>query len=220
MTHKLLNRQLKKAARNTPDGSIDWDVFCSLVDASYNDFDKERRISNRSQEIMEEEINQLMLTDVLTQLPNRRAFEKRMEKAAANRRRGENSIVFAIGDIDKFKSINDSFGHAVGDDVLAKVAKTLQESTRDSDFLARWGGEEFALLCPMPRKDILPFFKRLGSDIRNLTIESINRPVTISFGVTILDPNRAQEEIFIAADRALYEAKNQGRDRAILDEAC
>lgn len=155
-------------------------------------------------------------TDPLTALANRRKFLWRgAEDLREARRRGEPLAVILL-DIDRFKAVNDSHGHAAGDAVLRLVAGAVERGLRDGDALARLGGEEFAILLP---RTALPDALRVAEMLR-ATIAALPMPaldgatVTASFGVTVHDQSDGRFEALLErADRALYDAKRAGRDR-------
>lgn len=123
------------------------------------------------------------------------------------------SVIFL--DIDHFKSINDTFGHAVGDIVLSSVARLLQQETYSGEVVARYGGEEFVLLCPgTDLKAAVRKADRLRNAIERLRIEALpRRNVTSSFGAASVFPNESMKSVFERADGALYRAKQEGRNR-------
>lgn len=151
-------------------------------------------------------------TDALTGLPNRRALMERLLLHAAEARRGR-PYAIVMADLDKFKSINDTFGHAEGDKVLAGTAKALRDTLRETDLVARYGGEEFCVV-------LLDVDPARASGIAEKLREAVRRvqgprPLTISLGVATtaaLGP-KPPELLICAADKALYRAKENGRNR-------
>jgi diguanylate cyclase (GGDEF)-like protein len=159
----------------------------------------------------EEELARRAVTDQLTGLPNRRAFDERLALLIAEGGRGR-QFALVVADIDHFKRVNDTHGHAVGDAVLAHVGKLLQRSVRCTDFVARFGGEEFCVLFSDVDEALAV---RLADQLRaSLADERCSVPVTISLGVCANRPHERVEPkaLLQAADRALYAAKNQGRN--------
>ena len=154
--------------------------------------------------------------DALTGLPNRNAYNQRLKDEIARYKRYGTPLTMAIWDIDYFKIINDTFGHKAGDKVLALTANQLQESTRDTDFISRFGGEEFVML--LPNTDITLALS-LAEDLRELIANTgFNAngkavPIRVSCGLTELTAEDTEDSFFERADKALYEAKNQGRNR-------
>jgi diguanylate cyclase (GGDEF)-like protein len=155
-------------------------------------------------------------TDPLTALANRRKFLWHgAQDLREARRRGEPLAVILL-DIDRFKAVNDSFGHAAGDAVLRLVAGAVARGLRDGDALARLGGEEFAILLPRtPLPDALRLAETLRATIAALPMPALDgATVTASFGVTVHDQSDGHFEVLLErADRALYDAKRAGRDR-------
>lgn len=163
--------------------------------------------------------------DPLTNLFNRRGLLARLqlEHHRAERYRDQ-PYVFAMLDVDHFKSINDRFGHAVGDTVLQRIAQCLAATCRDIDTPARWGGEEFALLMPGTSvEDARQPLERIRAAIAALPImdNGVAVRLTVSIGVAAVssDPDADALAIIEHADRALYCAKRDGRDRLIVDIA-
>ena len=155
-------------------------------------------------------------TDALTRLYNRRHFENNFEREFARSKRYGSPLSVAIIDIDFFKKINDTYGHLCGDYVLKEVAYKMVNNFRQTDFVFRYGGEEFAVILtetPLPNAEIP--LERLRSQIENSTFlfngEKIN--VTVSVGVCSNVDCENAWEMFEKADKVLYEAKNSGRNR-------
>ncbi len=163
----------------------------------------------------EAELARLAVTDTLTGVPNRRAFDERFALLVAEGGRGR-SFALALADVDHFKEVNDTHGHAMGDEVLVRVARTLQGSVRKTDFVARFGGEEFCVLfSDVDESQAL----RLTNNLRcQLGTEHCPVPVTVSFGICANRPGERTDTsaLLRAADRALYAAKHEGRNRVIV----
>ena len=159
------------------------------------------------------------LHDTLTGLFNRNAYNQRLKDEIARYRRYLSPLTLVIWDIDHFKNINDTFGHKSGDRVLALTAKQLQEHTRDTDFIARFGGEEFVMLLPNTNKDSGLFLAEQLRELIQTTGFNANGqavPVTISCGLTQFLDDDTEDNFFERADKALYEAKNSGRNRCVM----
>lgn len=151
--------------------------------------------------------------DYLTDTYNRRGFEARLEVACAAGKRYQRPLSLIFLDLDYFKSINDRFGHAVGDNVLREVAQTLFAEIRETDSLSRWGGEEFGVLAPeTPQEEALALAERLRSAIASHSYPSVGK-VTASFGVVQFNGQESQSDFMRRADEALYKAKVCGRNR-------
>jgi diguanylate cyclase len=158
----------------------------------------------------------LATMDALTKVPNRLAYEKRMEEELQRFKRFKQPVCVAVWDVDHFKKVNDTFGHRAGDRVLAAVAESLSSRLRSTDFLARYGGEEFVmLLCGTPIDAALKVMDGMRESISQLKLHFRGTPlsVTISSGVSILNLNDSAASVFERADQALYKAKEAGRNR-------
>src|SRR5690606_7245130 len=154
--------------------------------------------------------------DALTGLPNRRQFEETLARDLALAERGAHPLCLALLDIDHFKRINDTFSHAVGDQVLREVGQLLESQRRGSDLVARLGGEEFALLMPDTLLEEAQLAcERLQARIRGHSpwagLDDLE--VTFSLGLVALRPGESREDLYRRADAALYRAKGAGRDR-------
>jgi diguanylate cyclase (GGDEF)-like protein len=156
------------------------------------------------------------LTDPLTGCANRRAFSLRVSEELAHSARSGEPLSLVLTDIDRFKSVNDTHGHAVGDLVIRRLADVLREGVRTSDVVARLGGEEFCVLLRGADAAVAErLAERLGHALRSRPVETDGGfvRVTASFGVAAAERGEAWEALFSRADRALYEAKTAGRDR-------
>lgn len=175
---------------------------------------RELSLSHRQQQL-------LALTDQLTELPNRRAAMDALDKAWNLSIRKQTPFSLLFLDIDHFKTINDSFGHDIGDEVLKAVAKILKQSTRIEDTVARVGGEEFFLISPnLPIREALIAAERLRLKIEmtNFILGETNLNLTISIGIAIIEKTmQSREDLMISADQALYAAKNNGRNSIALN---
>jgi diguanylate cyclase (GGDEF)-like protein len=158
-------------------------------------------------------------TDDLTGIANRRAFVEQGRAAVEQARRYGRPLSLVMFDIDHFKKINDTHGHAAGDDVLVAVAATLRRAARASDTPGRLGGEEFAVLLPETEAaEADAFAERLRRDMAAMKVTSDDHVIslTCSFGVAECGPNAGQLDTLLgAADDALYKAKAAGRDRVV-----
>jgi diguanylate cyclase (GGDEF)-like protein len=156
-------------------------------------------------------------TDSLTKLLNRRAMQELISEVAKVLRVQAKGCCFATLDIDHFKQINDRFGHDVGDEVLAKVSEMLRKQARSDEAVARWGGEEFLLFWPDQTTAIA---ERRAERIRELINEQQfakgELKVTASIGISHWDCNEKLEDALKRSDKALYQAKSEGRNRVRL----
>ena len=161
-------------------------------------------------------ISALATTDQLTDLPNRRGFDLLANQAVQEARRNPSPLCALMLDLDNFKQLNDSQGHMAGDEVLRRFASDLRSTLRQSDIICRWGGEEFILLL----KDTTPDQAReLGEKIRQQTerntisFNGSDLQITTSLGLAQLHAGESLEQLITRADRALYRAKQGGRNR-------
>lgn len=168
--------------------------------------------------LMEQQLEKLARTDELTGLPNRREFMRRAEELTRIAERYGKPISLAMIDIDNFKDINDQHGHTFGDGVLCEFANRTLNTLRDTDVLARIGGEEFALLLPITDTDAsLIASERICRTIRSQPFSN-GTEVSVSIGVTTWSGGASSDTVIRLmqeADTALYQAKHLGRDRAI-----
>ena len=154
-------------------------------------------------------------TDPLTSLFNKGYFNDHLEIEIARSLRYGSVLSLVVFDIDKFKQINDSFGHLAGDDVLKELAHLCQINIRASDILARWGGEEFVVLSPEnDKKRTIVFAEKLKRLIEEYSF-SIPLQVTCSFGVTEYREGESVDSFINRADQALYTAKQKGRNKVV-----
>ncbi|MBP8262949.1 MAG: diguanylate cyclase [Pseudomonas sp.] len=163
-----------------------------------------------------EEQRQKALTDPLTGLPNRAAWDERQELEVARWQRYGGELLMAVLDIDLFKRINDNYGHLAGDKVLKIIATELAKRLRKTDFIARFGGEEFVLLIPgTPLEGAQQLLETLRTAIESCPFHFKGERVTItlSAGVSAFAAGERAEQVFERADQALYRAKRSGRNR-------
>ena len=158
-------------------------------------------------------------TDGLTNLANRRALDERLDDEVDHAKRLGTNVAFVIADIDNFKSINDSYGHQAGDEVLRRVARTFAEAVRELDLPGRYGGEEIALVLPGTNltgaRALAEKIRRSLEELPFTTPEGIPFQVTASFGAACFPAQSSVEALVAAADAALYEAKRTGKNRVV-----
>jgi diguanylate cyclase len=154
-------------------------------------------------------------TDGLTQLANRRAFDAKIEEMFNAYRKGGKSFALAIIDIDHFKSINDTYGHQSGDDVLRFVAAAFRQAFENAYMVARYGGEEFVLILPSPMRLAADRIDALRKNIAKEKIETDGKQLQINFSAGLSEPRQEMvaAHMIRRADEALYSAKNMGRNR-------
>lgn len=156
--------------------------------------------------------------DVLTKIPNRLAYEKKAIEEIARCHRFDTPLSMAVWDIDLFKQVNDTYGHKVGDKVLRAVAQLLEERMRATDFIARYGGEEFVMFLPGASEDeTLAITETLREKIaaRNFNHEGEIIKITVSCGISSYIDDDDHESLFERADKALYAAKEKGRNKCV-----
>lgn len=159
-------------------------------------------------------------TDPLTGVGNRRSMMAKLNSAVREKRRMRGNTGLLFIDIDHFKRINDTYGHDAGDRVLRMVAKTLRHNLRATDFLARWGGEEFlALLTHIEAPSLEAAAEKLRVLVASshLKVEETEIRVTISLGATLLRPYDTRDSLVARADALLYRSKSEGRNRYTLE---
>jgi diguanylate cyclase (GGDEF)-like protein len=159
------------------------------------------------------------LVDPLTEIANRRALDETLEAELARAARFRDDMCLVLADLDRFKSINDRFGHPLGDVVLREFAQTLKETVREVDFVGRWGGEEFALILPgTDAAGGAAVADRARATIAARVLHAPHGeliPVTASFGVAAFPDTGDAAALIAAADEALYRAKHGGRNRVV-----
>jgi len=163
--------------------------------------------------------NNQAFRDSLTGLPNRTAYNERLEAEIARWKRYQAPLSLIVWDVDHFKRINDTYGHKAGDKVLLLIARQLSAHSRETDFISRFGGEEFTMLLPNTNKEsALILANQLRATIEKTGFNSNGSAVvvTISCGIADFNPGDDDESVFERADRALYQAKQQGRNQCCL----
>jgi len=163
------------------------------------------------------------ITDALTGLKNRRYFDQRICEEVALSKRYKLPLTLILLDVDYFKKINDTYGHTVGDEVLTNLAKLVLEVVRDSDIVARYGGEEIAIITPNTSKAEAELLaERLRGKVEKTTVAMVGATqeivqVTVSLGICSLSPVITDKEALLEeSDQALYLAKKYGRNRVVV----
>ncbi|MDR2555627.1 MAG: diguanylate cyclase [Fibromonadaceae bacterium] len=192
-------------------GAVDYiskPFMASIIKARVNN---QRMIVNQIRAIEE-----LGMLDPLTDIANRRGFDNRIKQEWLRAARDKTCISLAIADIDHFKDFNDKYGHVQGDVLLSMLAKQLVSMMRrPADFVARWGGEEFVMMFPNTElKGIIKYLETIRESVQKMVIPDLPS-TTISIGVAAIVPTleKSMEDFFSQADKALYEAKNTGRNK-------
>ena len=158
----------------------------------------------------------MAVTDSLTGLYVRRYFMVKLQEEIHRAERYNKRLSVIMADLDRFKTINDTYGHDAGDRALKAISKFLQKNIRDVDAIARYGGEEFVMLIPDADKEAaFCLAERLRDELAKVELEDLP-PVTISLGIATYPSDGTDlEELIKRADAAMYEAKQQGRNKAV-----
>lgn len=221
---EILNRWVLVKYESYLDYSLVWKIiiFSLIIFAFFIYWNRKISLSNTllkdAQDKIKkqnEELQHLATTDKLTQLYNRAKIDELLENEIARNQRYGHSFGITILDIDYFKNINDTYGHQVGDKILVKLSNVLKHSVRKTDFVGRWGGEEFLIIFPETTHDtLLTIIQNIKQEIKKHVYEKQIK-VTVSFGCTIFTNNDTLSSIVQRADNALYKAKENGRDQII-----
>jgi len=176
---------------------------------------KNRELNEKNRELEKKitEVEYLSVTDSLTGIYNRRMFEIMMDKEVSRAKRYTHALSLVIVDIDYFKKVNDKFGHKVGDKILNKLSLFIKNRLRGNDFLSRWGGEEFAIILPETNvEQSIEVCEKLRQCINQIEFED-ELFISCSFGTTEYKLGESIDNFFLRADKALYKAKELGRNR-------
>ncbi|MFP4035872.1 MAG: GGDEF domain-containing protein [Desulfovermiculus sp.] len=179
-----------------------------------------RELSRKNKELQEanSRISELVRTDPLTRLANRRYFQERYTEIFSLARRKDLPLSVVMMDIDFFKTVNDTYGHAAGDRVLTAFGELLRNDCREEDLAARFGGEEFIVCLPHTALEkALTFAERVRQEFHSGDILDNGHKITISSGVAEIEPQDSPDELINRADKALYRAKSEGRNRVVVD---
>ncbi len=156
--------------------------------------------------------------DELTGVLNRRSIEAMLMEAAMNAKNTDKPLSVVVMDIDNFKSINDTYGHQIGDSVLKEFARIVEGEIRTSDIFGRWGGEEFVLICyGTNAKNALLVAEKIRASVEAKRIEGLPA-ITSSFGIAELMVTEGWDELFVRADQAMYRAKQSGKNRVEISD--
>ena len=169
----------------------------------------------RQAELKNEELQKKNELDPFTQLLNKKTFEDNIQKALLFRSQKSEKDAFIIMDLDDFKSVNDQYGHLAGDEVLQKIARVLKQKVRETDYIGRIGGDEFALfLFDMTDKnEIERWVQDLLQKIQTIQYtKKFDRPITVSVGIALVKEESFYSELLERADKALYQVKKRGKN--------
>lgn len=178
----------------------------------------------RFQHLIIKDLQEQVSTDPLTGLLNRRSFLVALERLVdllpvqdEHRHHSLHSLAIFFIDLDYFKKINDTYGHAVGDEVLRVVAHALQKKLRESDLVCRWGGEEIVVALPnLHTEEAMVVAEKIRQTIAGLTFSEAHLSVTASIGITATLHYVATAQLIATADKAVYEAKSRGRNQVVI----
>lgn len=174
---------------------------------------RQRELEDAHKQLQElnDELSEQSLTDVLTNLKNRRAFDRILANEYARSLRARSGLALLMVDVDHFKAYNDQYGHQAGDQALQAVAMAIKSQARAYDHVARYGGEEFGVVLPDTQiADMRAVAERIRLAVQAVT--GLHRPVTVSVGGAMSDPHASPASLVERADQALYQAKQSGRN--------
>ena len=186
-----------------------------MLQARLNEMEKE---AGQARRIIEEH-KRRATHDGLTGLPNRDAYQLKLQEELTRKTRYGGPLTLVVADVDHFKRINDNYGHLAGDKVLQLLSKAMRKSLRDVDFIGRYGGEEFVILMPETNaQEALAATEKLRAKVESSPFNFRKERVliTMSFGISEFRPLEDGETVFERADKALYQAKAEGRNRCIV----
>ncbi len=185
---------------------------------------RERQIAEAKLVELNQKLSRLATLDSLTQIANRHCFDEFFAREWRRAKREQFPLALILSDVDYFKLYNDRFGHNAGDICLQKIARVIAKTVqRPADLVARYGGEEFVVILPQtPAQNALQVAEKIRLEVKKLQIAHpdslVDDYASLSLGVTCVVPQSqyAQKQLLVTADKALYQAKQKGRDRAIL----
>lgn len=192
------------------------DVLNELTQLNNELTNKSRELTKKNIQLerSKDRIEELLRTDNLTGLKNRKAFTEYLEKISAQAVRHQFPLAIIMLDLDRFKKINDNYGHSTGDKVLVSLADVLKENSRREDMAARIGGEEFLILLPHTELEAsMQMAERIRRGVENMNVTPVSENITASFGVTVFQEGDDFDSILNRVDNALYKAKAAGRNR-------
>jgi len=208
------------------DLEVSKDEYIQIVDTAREELSKTsvEMINNFALQTKEiKTLKQQVIRDSMTQLYNHHHFRQLLQSEIARAERYKRPLSLLFGDIDNFKVVNDTYGHLAGDRIIKALAAKLRMETRESDHAARYGGEEFAvILTETNKEDAVKIAERLRSEIASMEIIFDDKliMITLSFGIADLADNHKADidELINRADKALYKAKEKGRNRCVISD--
>lgn len=208
----VLDVSVESAPLHGADGKV------SAVVWTVRDISERMRLE-REQRAREADLLEDARTDALTGVANRRGLLEALQVEYSRGCREGTSLMLAFVDLDDFKSVNDEFGHTVGDQVLQSFVALVQSNLRAYDLLARWGGDEFVIMMPNTSRDeATACVERIRELVQLARMPCLSRPLTASFGISAHGPGEALESQFRRTDQALHRAKHSGKNCAVNDE--
>ncbi len=212
--HHHDGHRLPVIVRASPIRNKDGEIIGAVESFSNN----EKVIQTRRQV---DELRQSVFTDPLTGVGNRRQLEERLYATKIEVERGVGIAGLIFIDIDKFKNINDTYGHEVGDEILLMVVRTLKHNLRATDLLGRWGGDEFMAIIQDVQdlstlQDVAKKLRVMVESSR-LDLETVRLSVTISIGATLIQAGETSENFFQRADQLMYKSKQAGRNQITVE---
>jgi diguanylate cyclase (GGDEF)-like protein len=189
--------------------------FSKELQNIFDRYKQTQRESFAKLEVLNQTLEKQSHTDALTQIYNRGFFNQQLTNETSRVNRYKTPLSMILFDIDHFKTINDTHGHLAGDTVLKELAALIQENTRQSDFYARWGGEEFVVLLPGVEKEKA---KQVAEKLRLIIAKftfSVQQSITCSFGISSFIPLENNNTFLQRVDKALYQAKQGGRNKCV-----
>jgi len=227
--HRTLVRQLRQLdlVRGSSPSTATWAALLDILSTTYTEADHERSTLERSVEVssretrdLHEALTQRALQDSLTGLPNRAALIRHLDRALAERAHAGQDVAVLFVDLDGFKQVNNSLGHAVGDELLVLASQRIRACLRPDDLVARLGGDEFVVVCPkVSDSSVVPAIAaRIGSQLSApFPIGDHQAIVSASIGLaTTTDGTSSAEELLRQADLAMYVAKLDGKARVTI----
>lgn len=226
LVHIDMKRRIKKIVEDSKEianGDVDFDKRLCIVSydelgqivKSINIFINKLQKSHENLSKAKDRLNKLYITDRLTALYNRNKIDKIIDTEIKKKKRHDGTFSVILIDIDHFKLINDTYGHIVGDMVLKEFADIFKSSIRDIDYVGRWGGEEFIIICMQTdQKGACALAEHLRKKIEEFEFTTVGKE-TASFGIASCEYEDDADSIVENADKALYRAKREGRNKVV-----